>query len=80
MAKLPSEAQARYDIKWPSGWLSSSTFHTSSGGKSGLTTGKIIVFETGAKFQNMFGAMQQGVISCQYDFNTKTAAVEISLK
>jgi hypothetical protein len=74
-----TEAQARYDIKWPSGWLSS-MFHTSWGGNSALTTGKIIVFETGAKFQNMFGAMQQGVISCEYDFNTKTATVEISLK
>ncbi len=74
-----TEAQARYDIKWPSWWLSNSTFHTSWGGNSALTTGKIIVFETGAKFQNMFGAMQQGVISCEYDFNTKTATVEISL-
>jgi hypothetical protein len=68
-----AEVQAQYNTEWPR-----LPFRTTNNGSDALATGKIVVFEDRAKFQNVFGAMARVSIMCEYDLNAKTAAVTIT--
>jgi hypothetical protein len=68
-----ANTQAKYGTpKWP--WL---PFQNHEGGKSALTDGTMRFFENSAQFQNMFGAMAHVIVACDYNFNTKTATVQV---
>jgi hypothetical protein len=74
--KMAAARQAKYgDPEWPG--FPAYSFNIHSGGKSALATGKMFFFEKDARFQNMFGAMEHVVVTCEYNFNDKTAVVNV---
>jgi hypothetical protein len=70
--KESADGMAKYGTPdWGNGWFQF-PFTGYHPGDSAAKTGKMILFEDNAKFQNGFGAMAHVRVSCVYNFNTKS--------